>query len=156
MVGVEGVEPPYHGYRPRALPLSYTPSKSGPIFLRLGAGRHRANDEWSGRLDLNQRSPASKAGGNGHTSLHPDSLSIVKDQQQRSPFYLILDRVSRGKFGAGDRSRTGIIGLEARCSAIELHPQLTGTPLTRYESPARTHAGSPTSSPSGSRTFSNV
>lgn len=41
-----------------------------------------------------------------------------------SPLYSIADPVSRENFGAGEGDRTLVIWLEARCSAIELHPHV--------------------------------
>ena len=41
---------------------------------------HTLTDDWSGRVDLNHRSPGSKPGGDDQAPLHPDQESVVSGQ----------------------------------------------------------------------------
>ena len=94
-----------------------------PPRIKSGAGFRRNMRDWSGRVDSNHRSPASKAGGDGQTPLHPDEMAFPAGVE---PAYRlvrseVLIRLSYGKMAHASspppltRSRCRALG--ARCDA---------------------------------------
>ena len=61
----------------------YPLSESGALPAEL-TGR-----KWSGRVDLNHRSPASKAGGDGQAPLHPDELARTGGFEPPPPGFVV-------------------------------------------------------------------